>query len=1448
MRFHFVTSSTVIFACRTTLLIHDVSADSNKYKWSDDDYGAYSSFINDDRKSLTATTRPSETVELSSNFSYLDTRGHGDAHGTHGQELHRRLGSQDEISSNTKGEGQEGHGNSHSEVASHASSTDAAHGSSHGEHHHAHYVLLFLFFSLFLGLTTMHFISRHFHGCPFTVAIFIEGVVLGVLHEVTDGALGQLSLSLDMWLEIDPHLLLYAFLPALLFGDSMGMSWHDFKRCALQCVILAGPGTVIGCLTTAFFMMYVLPLGWDFPTCCAFGSILAATDPVAVVALLKEMGVSKTLTMQIAGESLLNDGLAIVLWTVFFNMMKGETYTVMEVLMIFCRLAFGGVLFGQLFGWVSVWGIAHASDKLAHMDHLIQLSLTICCAYLGFFVSEGAAGFSGVLATIFSALFLAKHAWPLFTSREAIEHFWHTCEFIGNSVLFILAGAIFGQLAIHASGRDWLLLFIVYIGMLAIRGFMLILLSPILSRIGYGATWKEFLIMWWGGLRGAVGLALALAMRKDPQVPEEVGVHITFFVAGAAALTMLINATTCGKLINFLEISTPPEARRRLIQKLRFALAKEITRIYTLMCTWPMFSEEWIEESFVKQAVSALRLRENVLLRMLGKHSSSHNRAMLKDILVEWRAQCTTGTANHAGPPPTSAFGGFGKFLGGIAQIFVGTDSEGPDNVFEDKFDREEKGRASFHHLHKQKSFERDNQEPQFIFKGKKSQGTKSLDLNALKKKKRQSANKDEDNKDQVTDEANAGSTSKRKSIGVVPRASVERKSIEIGTRMDAGRKSIEGQGGQNATSAFRAIQHRAYRASLEAEMMTVLGQGHETPLSMDPTQSMGAHFGEMGPVRSVGGIGAPIGGTGRRASIGMDIVPPTMPQRQSKGGRRRSLFDEDGPPGTVPIEVGHAKSNNAGNSMPSWCDQSNGFFAESMLDISGLTADNGTQQSPAAGNGLFLSPDDGDDDDDPKKSNFGFKMVDENEFSEHRNHEESEGDFMVAPTISVKKTKTKEDGKDGNHFSDLHFDGETSPKHDSNHLSRPAKGGARERERHQKAHEDTSNQHTASAAIKTQAQANNDYMLSSANMPAFGATLSIAQPVQGSSSSKPGGFEDDNAFGASMTASAWGQQSSVMDWRQRKSTVEDKLQDSVGDESANSGAVTLGTAEIEEDELKVERELFLSMLRSEYWSQMETGRLPDNSLACARLLRAVDEAADTVRTGLSDWDRIVSKLSPISRLKDSLPDFVQQLIKCWYWLINLPAHGVGFKVYVPVKKVGAFFDVITCVCFVDAHLAVQQKLTSGGVLGRVTAARLQVLMESYEEVELVWDFLDKNCEESHIVETRSKQLAISLLKYEKNLVDGWMHTGIITSSEAHELLHEGQHDLVQLESHKHFPDDLQDMKRNSMNEEEEARQKMLSSSIDDDEVDLDQIISEHDGHGGHGGGHGGRDSKRSHH
>ena len=146
---------------------------------------------------------------------------------------------------------------------------------------------------------------------------------------------GPLARSVDAWYDIDAHLILFGFLPLLVFRDAMTINTHEFSTCFAQCSLLAGPGVVIGTALTYLVAKHVISFPpppdhpelehWGNLMALCFGSIASATDPVAVVSLLKDVGASSVLTIQVTGESLLNDGVAMVLFVLFFDGIKDPT-------------------------------------------------------------------------------------------------------------------------------------------------------------------------------------------------------------------------------------------------------------------------------------------------------------------------------------------------------------------------------------------------------------------------------------------------------------------------------------------------------------------------------------------------------------------------------------------------------------------------------------------------------------------------------------------------------------------------------------------------------------------------------------------------------------------------------------------------------------------------------------------------------------------------------------------------------------------------------------------------------------------------------------------------------------------------------------------------------------------------------------------------------------------
>jgi NhaP-type Na+/H+ or K+/H+ antiporter len=458
-----------------------------------------------------------------------------------------------------------------------SSDSTASSGSSGGHSGpHQHDALLYLFSTVIIGTIFMHLsMLPQFESMPQTVVLFLMGIIVSVLMQEHGGNLaahlGKFGESFNMWMLIDPHLLLFTLLPGLLTGDAMTIDTAVARRVAKQCLYLAGPGVIINSFLTAAFLYVYLQYDWDFLLCLTLGSIFAATDPVAVVGLLKELGASPVLTVQIQGESLLNDGTAIVLWTVAYDMYKGTEYDAGGIIIFGVKVALCAALLGFAIGWVFTLWIRFSSNRFSHFSAVIQISLTICCAYVSFVVSEGILGISGVLCTVCSALVLADNMWPDIVAVSSVHDVWHMLEYLGNTIIFFLAGCLFGNCMVDIPWYDYFHLLVIYISQVLLRGMLMFGSRPLLRMLSPDnteVTKKDCAVMTWGGLRGAVGLALAMVVsheRGGDKLDYLNSSRVLFYTGGLAALTLCVNATTCPALVGRLGITKTPEARRRLL-------------------------------------------------------------------------------------------------------------------------------------------------------------------------------------------------------------------------------------------------------------------------------------------------------------------------------------------------------------------------------------------------------------------------------------------------------------------------------------------------------------------------------------------------------------------------------------------------------------------------------------------------------------------------------------------------------------------------------------------------------------------------------------------------------------------------------------------------------------------------------------------------------------------
>lgn len=342
---------------------------------------------------------------------------------------------------------------------------------------------------------------------PYTVGLVLAGITVAMLH-------------LPVYLQLSKDLIFSVFLPPLVFEAAFSLDWREFRLDLPVVGLLATVGMVLAAGVVAGGMHALL--GWDRGSAALFGVLIAATDPVSVIALFKEVGVVGRMRVLLEGESLLNDATAAIGYVAVLAALTGAHQTPMAIAADL-GLAIGG---GAAIGGAIGWGCMQLAGRAA--DRLVEITLTVLAAYAAFFVAELCHS-SGILATLTAGL-VAGNSRAVGTKsadcRGSLQNFWEFAAFIANSLIFILIGIQVANL--HLQGW-WLpaavAITLVTLGRAAAVYPLCALFAP--GRLRIQAAHQHILV--WGGLRGALALALALAL--PAALPDrEAMVTITFAV------------------------------------------------------------------------------------------------------------------------------------------------------------------------------------------------------------------------------------------------------------------------------------------------------------------------------------------------------------------------------------------------------------------------------------------------------------------------------------------------------------------------------------------------------------------------------------------------------------------------------------------------------------------------------------------------------------------------------------------------------------------------------------------------------------------------------------------------------------------------------------------------------------------------------------------------------
>lgn len=358
---------------------------------------------------------------------------------------------------------------------------------------------------------------------PYTIALVAVGLMLG---------LSRSYFQLDV--QLTPDLLFVVLLPALLFEAAIHLSFAVVRKNLLPILLLAVPGMLI----TACFVGYALhwSLGLALVPALIFGALISSTDPISVLAIFKELKAPKDLAVIVEGESLLNDGAAVVLFNLLLLVTVGHDITLASGLSMFLREALGGLMIGAGLGWLA-WRIHESID-----DNFIEVTLSTILAY-GSYLTAQHFHASGVIAVIAAGLVygnVAVQRGMSINTRIMLANTWEYLGFICNSLVFLLIGTQVDLTRLSTQAGPILLAFLV---VLLGRALAMILLSPF-SRV----SWRWQLIVFWSGLRGSIAMALAMAL----VIPEREQILLLTF--GVVLLSVFLQGMTIKPLMRSMGI------------------------------------------------------------------------------------------------------------------------------------------------------------------------------------------------------------------------------------------------------------------------------------------------------------------------------------------------------------------------------------------------------------------------------------------------------------------------------------------------------------------------------------------------------------------------------------------------------------------------------------------------------------------------------------------------------------------------------------------------------------------------------------------------------------------------------------------------------------------------------------------------------------------------------
>ena len=498
-----------------------------------------------------------------------------------------------------------------------------------------HLIILFLTLSILSGLLLTESLRRWRLSLPYEVCVLLLGVLLGLLLLAPSSSTVDLVQSVRLLGQVNPNVVLFCFLPILLFDSAFSINFHTLETVIAPTLLLAVPGVVIVTAATAGLVYLLFPYSWGWMPCLLFASLLSATDPVSTVAIMKQSHAFSQILTIVEAEALLNDGVAFILYSLFLNITLatdgvtsgGEGAGVLTTSGLNVGAEVGDLVRksvgGPLFGWASALVAAFLLSRVPlHMA--VEVTGTVVGAYLCYLLSTSYVGSSGILSLVVFGLFMGKWRSSGVSPQvhRALHAVWHWLVFVGNTVLFTIVGLLCARSLFTTPGvgaTDFGYSVLLYLVLQLTRFAAVACIFP-LSRVGgYSLSRHEAVMLCAAGLRGPISLMLALLTVLETGLDPALTGQIAFHTAAVVVLTNACNGTMAQWLVQVLRLNEEAMEDRVVLQEAMRRMAQSAEDEVDKIRAEPDYSRLEVDESFTccwRRTSSSSSLEPAVLSRL----------------------------------------------------------------------------------------------------------------------------------------------------------------------------------------------------------------------------------------------------------------------------------------------------------------------------------------------------------------------------------------------------------------------------------------------------------------------------------------------------------------------------------------------------------------------------------------------------------------------------------------------------------------------------------------------------------------------------------------------------------------------------------------------------------------------------------------------------------------